>query len=254
MFTHTISPVLLSIGPFTIFWYGFLFLLATLITFFFARKLLTEQNILAKKDADELAFLVILGAVIGARIGSVLSELSYYLSNPLDVFAFWNGGLAFHGGLVGGIFLGWLFLRKKKVNFLSTAGLLSIPVPLALAIGRVGNFINAEFYGTVTSLPWGVLFPEIAGVRHPVQLYESAAYLLLFVLLFFLYKKQIQNTFLLAWFMIGYALIRFLLEFVKELPDFFIALTWGQFWSVPMFFVGVYLLTKQKINKEVKKP
>ena len=254
MFTHTLHPVAVSFGPFTLFWYGLLFLGGTLLSLLIARKLLMQHAKLSKRQAESLLFLLLVGMLIGARIGSVLSELPFYLAQPTAVFAVWQGGLAFHGGLAGSIVAVMWFARKHRLSLFALADSILVSVPLGLAIGRIGNFINGEFYGTVTTLPWGVLFPNVAGARHPVQLYESLAYLALFALLFFFSRRNIPTGFVTALFFAGYALIRFSLETVKDLPSFALSLTWGQFWSIPMLVFALYLFRKltrekQKINK-----
>ena len=254
MFTHSLSPVFLSLGNFTIFWYGLLFFIGTGLAIIITKKRLVENEILTKKQADNLLFLLVIAMLVGARIGSVISEFSFYLENPLSIFAIWSGGLAFHGGLVGSIIACWWFAKKHNVELLKVADVILFVIPLSLALGRIGNFINAEFYGTVTTLPWGVLFPSVATTRHPVQLYESLAYLLLFALLFFVSRRPTASGVLTASFFIGYSIIRFSLEYVKDVSPLLFTLTWGQIWSIPMLFFGIYLLRNISFKKGATLP
>jgi phosphatidylglycerol:prolipoprotein diacylglycerol transferase len=245
MFYNNINPVLLHLGPLEIRYYGLFFVAGIFFSYWLVGKLLKERNIdLGKEGLSELALYLVFGLLIGARIGSVLSESSYYIANPLQVFALWQGGLAFHGGLVGMLIAGYLFVKKKKIDFMVGADIVVIPVALALALGRVGNFTNSEFYGTITNLPWGVKFFGVEGFRHPVQLYEALKNLFIFGLLWWLKDKKLPVGFLFWTFVTAYGLLRFWLEFYKDLPPLLLNLTWGQVWSLPMIIIGGYMLIK----------
>jgi len=245
MFVHSIDPILLELGPFQIRYYGIIFAIGVLFTYFIFRKLAKERKIgLTEDQLSEGAIILLLSIIIGARIGSVISEFSYYLQNPLQIFAIWQGGLAFHGALIGAILAGLYFTKKHKLDFYELADIMVIPVVLALGIGRIANFLNGEFYGTLTGLPWGVKFPGVEGFRHPVQLYESLTNFLTFGILWTIKDKKLPKGFIFWSFFVIYSGTRFLLEFLKDLPPLALGLTWGQVWSLPMLLLGVYMLAK----------
>src|SRR3989338_2747179 len=245
MFYNNINPVFLNIGPFSIRYYGLIFALGLAVSFFMLRRLAQKMQLpLGIRDFDELLLFSTLGVVIGARLGSVLSSLGYYIDNPVQVFAVWNGGMAFHGGFIGLVAVGFFFARRKKISFYDISDVAVIPVSLALAFGRIANFINGEFYGTVTSLPWGVKFAGVDGFRHPVQIYEALKNFIIFAVLWQLKDKKLPKGFLFWAFVFMYGFIRFFLEFLKEVPTFAFGLTWGQFWCIPMVLVGGYMLWK----------
>jgi len=245
MFYNNLNPVLLNLGPFEIRYYGLFFVAGILLSYWLMGKFLKERNIdLGKDGLSEFIFYQVVGAVLGARIGSILSAPDLYLSNPLQVFALWQGGLAFHGGLIGMIISGYIFARKKNVAFMQLADLIVIPAALALSLGRIGNFTNGEFYGTITTLPWSVHFAGVEGFRHPVQIYESIKNLALFGLLWWMRGKKLPTGTLFWTFITGYGLLRFWLEFYKDLPPLLWQLTWGQVWSIPMIVLGSYMLIR----------
>ena len=185
MFYHNISPVLVEIGPFSIRYYGLIFALGLLVSFLIIRHLAKKRQLpLSSKDFDELLLIGTVAVVVGARLGHVISSLGYYIDNPSQIVAVWNGGMAFHGGFVGLLIAGYLFAKRKKLAFYEIADIVVIPAALALAFGRIANFINGEFYGTPTSLPWGVKFQGVEGFRHPVQIYEAIKNFFIFVVLF----------------------------------------------------------------------
>ncbi|MBS3133256.1 prolipoprotein diacylglyceryl transferase [Candidatus Woesearchaeota archaeon] len=247
MFINDIDPVLVSIGPFSIRYYGLIFVFGILFSYFIFKYLAKRRKLpLSGKDIDDAIVYGVIGAVLGARLGSVISEFGYYAANPLQIFALWNGGMAFHGGLAGLIIAGYYYSKKKKINFYAVADLIVIPVALALAFGRIANFINGEFYGTPTSLPWGVKFSGLEGFRHPVQLYESAKNLFIFAFLWAIKDKNPREGTLFWLFIASYGALRFLLEFYKDLPPLIFSLTWGQVWSLPMFIIGACMLYKLK--------
>lgn len=247
MFYNNINPILAEIGPFTIRYYGLIFALGLLVSFFMIRHLAKKRQLpLSGRDFDELFILLTIGVLVGARLGSVLSSLGYYLANPIEVIAVWNGGLAFHGGLIGIVTAVLVFAKRKKISFYGLADIIAIPAALALAFGRVANFINGEFFGTITTLPWGVKFGDIPGFRHPVQVYEAIKNLAIFAVLLQLEKKKLPRGFLFWMFIFLYGLLRFLLEYLKVVPKFAFGLTWGQFWCIPMVIVGGFMLWKLK--------
>ncbi len=247
MFVHNIDPTIANFGFFELRWYGVIYAISFIIGYFMVKHLVKQKGIrLSEDDISDLLLYQIIGIVVGSRLGSVLSNLPYYAHNPLEIFAVWHGGMAFHGGLIGALIAGYFFARKKKVDILELADIVVIPVTLGLALGRIGNFINGEFYGTVTSLPWGVTFQNVEGVRHPVQLYESAKNIFIFSILWFLKDKNLKKGTLFWTFILLYGLLRFIIEFYKDLPLFMFNLTWGQVWCVPMVVVGAVMLFRLK--------
>ncbi len=250
MFYNDINPVFLDVGPFSIRYYGLIFALGIVVSFLMLRHLAQKRQLpLGSRDFDEFLLFSTLGVVIGARLGSVLSSLGYYLDNPAQIIAVWNGGMAFHGGFLGLVAVGFFFASKKKISFYDIADLVVIPASLALALGRIANFINGEFYGTVTGLPWGVKFAGVDGFRHPVQLYEAVKNILIFAVLWQLKDKKLPKGFLFWAFVFMYGIIRFFLEFLKEVPEFAFSLTWGQVWCIPMVVVGGCMLWRIVVSK-----
>jgi len=152
--------------------------------------------------------------------------------------------LAFHGSLVAVIIFGYWYCKTRKKDFYAIADVLVIPVALGLAIGRIGNFINVEFYGTITNLPWCVQFKGVEGCRHPVQLYESLKNFLIFGFLWYLKDKKMPKGFIFWSFIFLYGILRFFLEYLKVVPQYFLGLTWGQIWCIPMIIVSGFMLVK----------
>jgi len=239
MFYHNINPTLITLGPLEIRYYGLIFALAFLIAYFFLKK----HKFKKQDHLESLIIYLIIGVIIGSRLFEVIFyNLPYYLTNPIKIIAIWQGGLSFHGGITGAAIALYLFTRKYKYNFLKLADLIAIPAALALCFGRIANFINAELYGRVTSIPWAVKFPNAEGFRHPSQLYEATKNLLIFFILLFKNKNKPGNTF--ALFLILYSTLRFFIEFVRE-PQILIGpLTMGQLLSIPLFIIGIILYKK----------
>ena len=248
MIVHSIDPILLTLGPLQIRWYGLLYATGWLIAYFLVGREVKKRKIASEEIFQKIFLYALIGGVVGARLGSVISEWPYYVQNPAEIFAIWHGGVAFHGGLAGLLIVGWWQLKKHKRSFLKGADVVSGPVALSLGIGRIGNFINSEFYGTVTSLPWGVVFPGVAGPRHPVQLYETILMIGIFLALLYMKNKKIPDGMLFATFLISYGVGRFLLEYLKDPAQVthILGLTWGQFWNIPMVIAGAYIIYKSR--------
>jgi phosphatidylglycerol:prolipoprotein diacylglycerol transferase len=175
----------------------------------------------SKLEVENLFFYLILGLIIGARLGYVLFyDLKLYLKDPLEIFAIWHGGMSFHGGLIGVLIVGILFSWKNKKSFWKIADLFIVTAPIGLGLGRIGNFINGELYGRVTRVPWGMIFKNGGSLpRHPSQLYESGLEGgVLFLILWFLKDKKLPDGGLLAAFLSLYGLFRFFVELFRE-PD-----------------------------------
>lgn len=250
MFIHDINPVLLSIGPFEVRYYGLFFVIGFVLAYFILIHLAKKKELnLTKNDIADLFLYIMLGVVLGARIFYILFyNLPFYLSNPFELIAIWHGGLSFHGGLIGGALGGYYFCRKKKIDFYEIADILVIPAALGLALGRIGNFINGELYGRITDVPWGVKFPDAEGFRHPSQIYASFKNLFIFITLWTIKDKKFPKGFMFWLFVVMYSVLRFTVEFFRQ-PDpqlgFIIGfLSMGQILSIIMFFVGVFFIFK----------
>lgn len=242
-----IDPVFLRLGPLEFRWYGLMYICGFVAAYFLILAGVKRKGLpLSKEDVADLIFTVALGVILGGRCGYILFyNLSYYLAHPLKVFAVWEGGMSFHGGMTGAIIAAFLFLRKHKLRFYPLADIGFAAAPVGLFFGRIGNFINGELYGRVTDLPWGMIFPNGGPLpRHPSQLYEAflegpAMFLILFIL-----SRKVNRDGVVFWSFIGlYGLFRFLVEFVRE-PDsqlgFVIGgFSMGQLLSLPMFLVGL---------------
>ncbi|NOY15962.1 MAG: prolipoprotein diacylglyceryl transferase [Gammaproteobacteria bacterium] len=251
MFTYPeIDHVLLSIGPLKVHWYGvmyiFGFLSAWLLGIWRAKKSESWDN----EQVADLVLYGALGAVLGGRLGYILFyKLGYYLAQPLDIFRIWEGGMSFHGGLIGVLVAIWLFGRKTDRSFFQVSDFVAPLVPIGLFFGRIGNFINQELWGRVTDVSWGMVFP-LAGTmpRHPSQLYEAALEgLVLFVVLWVYSSAPRPVARVSGLFLVLYGSFRFIVEFTRE-PDYylgFVALDWmtmGQVLSLPMIVFGLLIM------------
>ncbi len=244
MFVHNISPIIFSLGPLEVRWYGLLYAIGWLLGYVLIGQLVKKRRLMTIEHFQNYFIYGLIATVIGARIGSILSELPYYMQNPGEIIAIWHGGVSFHGGLVGVLLFSWWYFRRHKVSFLAMADVVAPVAALTLGIGRLGNFINSEFYGTPTNLPWGVVFPGIAGARHPTQIYESLFMLALAAFLWWRVGKSTKKGETFAAFIIIYAVGRFIIEMLKDPVGVthIGPLTWGQFWNVPMILAGLFLL------------
>ena len=251
---HMLDPVAISAGPITIYWYGLAYVVGALLTAVVMYR--TQRRWGFDITIDDLTSVVV-GAVFGLIIGARLFYVvfygdGYYWTHPLEIFATNEGGMSFHGGLVGGILGGIIVCRMYKLDAWTVADLAVIGAPLALCLGRCANFVNGELWGKETSLPWGVMFPSGGAVyRHPSQLYEALLEgVVLFCVLFALSRRRPprpQGTFI-GTFLMLYGVFRFLIEFVR-LPDAQLGyllgtgwLTMGQVLSLPLVAAGIVVL------------
>lgn len=246
MIVHKINPILLSLGPLEVRYYGLVyvlgFLLGAYVLFYYQKK---GKLDITKNQIWDLIFYLILGVVIGARLFEVLVwNPAYYLSNPLKIFHFWEGGMAFHGGLIGVLVAGYLYKKKNpKINVLQIADILSIPALIALAFGRIANFINAELWGTLSNLPWCTKFPDVEGCRHPVQLYSAIKRFAVAGFLAILYLKPKKHGFLLFNLILWTGIGRFFIDFLREDIQY-LGLSTGQYLSILMVLVAGFILLK----------
>ena len=256
-----LSPTAVDLGFFQLKWYSLAYLAGIFTAYFYVSKLLDQPGSpMARRHADDLIFYASLGVIFGGRLGYVLFyNLGYYLANPLDIVKLWDGGMSFHGGVIG-TSLGILYLaRKNGLNWLRIHDYVACCVPPGLFFGRLANFVNHELWGGPTNVPWAVRFPEtIAGItvlgppRHPSQLYEALLEgLLLFAILWVMFWKsqaRYQPGKLVGAFIFFYGSFRFGLEFIRE-PDAQLSrfaevthLHMGQWLSLPMILGGLYLM------------
>ena len=281
MFVHPqFDPVAIQLGPLAVRWYGLMYLLA-FIQIVILGKFRARQNLLTgwhPRDVDDMLFYGVFGTILGGRLGYVLFyKPFYYFEHPAEVLAIWQGGMSFHGGFLGVLIALWLFARNRNKRWLEVTDFVAPLVPLGLAAGRLGNFINGELWGRVTSAtaPWAVYFPQAAAEdkawitafpqeaaarglaaiyervgmlpRHPSQLYESALEgLVLFALLWFYARHRRPLGAVSGLFLIGYGSFRFLVEYARE-PDSFLGLlamgmSMGQWLSLPMIVIGVLMM------------
>jgi phosphatidylglycerol:prolipoprotein diacylglycerol transferase len=255
------DPIALQLGPIAIRWYGLMYLIAFALVWLLGRWRIAKGNaLLTVRDLDDLLFYGILGVVLGGRLGYVLFyKPGYFLSHPLEILYVWQGGMAFHGGLIGVLLVLWLFGRSRGLKFLEVGDFIAPLIPLGLAAGRMGNFINGELWGRATDLPWGMVFPQAGDtvVRHPSQLYQFGMEgVLLFIILWAFSARPRPVGQVSGLFLIGYGLFRFLAEFARE-PDNFLGflaggLTMGQYLSLPMILIGIVMFMmargKQPVN------
>ena len=247
------DPVAFSLGPIAIRWYGLMYLVGFALFWWLGRLRAQDSwRAMSRQDIEDLLFFGVLGVIIGGRLGYVLFyKPGYYLEHPLEALMIWKGGMASHGGIIGVIVVMWLFARTRAKSFLQVADFVVPLVPLGLAAGRLGNFINGELWGRAagpTVWPWAMVFPQAGDglPRHPSQLYQFALEgLLLFVLLWWYSRKPRPAGFVGSMFLIGYGVLRFIAEFGRE-PDAFLGLlalrlSMGQWLSVPMIVAGIAL-------------
>lgn len=250
MFIHNIDPVLLSIGPFQIRYYGLFWLIGFVMAYFLLIHLAKRKELsITKDDIADLLLYIIVGTVLGARIFYIfVYNLPFYLSNTFEMLAVWHGGLSFHGGLIGAVAAGFIYCRRKKISFYDIADIIVIPLALGLALGRIGNFINGELYGRITDVPWAVKFSDAEGFRHPSQIYASFKNLIIFFTLWTIKDKKLPKGFLFWTFVVLYSVLRFIVEFFRQ-PDeqlgFIIGfLSMGQVLSIVMFAIGTFFIYK----------
>lgn len=255
------DPNIISFGHIAIRWYSLAYIVGVLFAWGLLKHFNNKKPIMDKQAWDDWLFWAVLGIVIGGRLGYVLFyNFGYYFHHPLQIFAVWNGGMSFHGGLLGSIVSMYLFAKKYKINFLELTDVLAIAAPIGLLFGRIANFINMELYGRITGSNFGVVFPNAGNLpRHPSQLYEAGLEgLLLFIILFSLAKltNARQKTGLLSGlFLILYSSSRIFVEQFRE-PDeqigflFHHNITMGQVLSLPIICAGfIIILFAFKKNK-----
>lgn len=256
-----IDPVLLSLGPLQIHWYGVAYAVGILFGWWYAKKLVSTHTLwgpngspMTAVDIDDFLVWAVGGIILGGRLGYILFyDLATYLNSPFSIFAVWQGGMSFHGGLAGITIAMILFARRRGFSPFSLFDVIAACCGLGILLGRITNFINAELYGRVTDLPWGVIFPGTDGLpRHPSQLYEGfleggVLFLILSWMIWRWHKLQ-SPGYISGMFVLGYALSRIVVEFVR-LPDpqlgYLLGTNWvtmGMLLSVPILLIGIWAI------------
>lgn len=252
MFVYpSIDPVAFHIGSWPVYWYGVMYMVSFLSCWaVLSLRVRYSRQDFSQDQVSDLVFYGALGAVIGGRVGYMLFyNFQALLSHPLSLFKTWQGGMSFHGGLLGVLVGMWLLTRKFRKSFLTLTDFLAPVIPLGLAAGRIGNFINGELWGRVTDVPWGMVFPYVdSSPRHPSQLYEFLLEgVVLFIILFTYSSKKRPKGAVSGLFALGYGVFRCVAEFFRQpdAPIGFVAFGWmteGQLLSIPLMLVGITLL------------
>jgi phosphatidylglycerol:prolipoprotein diacylglycerol transferase len=251
------DPIAISLGPIAIRWYGLMYLVAFAAFFWLGRLRIARAKAgrVGNTTLDDLLFFGLLGVVLGGRLGYVLFyKPEFYFSNPLEILAVWRGGMSFHGGFLGALLAMWYVARKHRLRWLELGDFVAPLVPLGLAAGRLGNFINGELYGRIIpnpwDVPWGMVFHSPGAgplPRHPSQLYQFAMEgVLLFVVLWAYSSKPRPTGAVSGAFLLGYGIFRFVAEYFREPDDFLglltLGLSMGQWLSLPMILAGIGML------------
>ena len=247
MFINNFDPVAIEIFSLEIRWYSLAYIMGILIGWYLAKKIFVNKNIYSRFD-DYITFIII-GLILGGKIGYVLFyNFDFYINNPVDIFKVWQGGMSFHGGVIGIIITSIIFAKKNDDDVFEYLDVVALVSPIGNFFGRIANFINSELYGPITNVPWAVIFINIDSLpRHPAQLYEALLEgLVLFLILIYFKKKFLNKPGLISGlFLIFYSIFRFFIEFYR-LPDeqlgyIILNLSMGQHISLLFFLSGVIL-------------
>jgi len=248
MFINNFDPVAIEIFSLEIRWYSLAYIFGILLGWILSKKFFI-QNIEIKNKFDDYLTYLIIGIILGGRIGYILIyNLSFYINNPLDIFKIWQGGMSFHGGLIGVILASIIFAKKHNQNSFLYLDIVAIVAPIGIFFGRIANFINSELYGTITNVSWAVTFIRVDNLpRHPSQLYEAILEgLFLFLILIYFRNKFLNNPGVISGlFLIFYSIFRFFVEFYRvpdeQLGYIFLNLTMGQIVSFIFILLGLIL-------------
>lgn len=257
-----ISPVAISFGGFEVRWYALSYIFSALVAFFYIKYLNKKSLLISGVDSknffDDLLFYTLLGIMLGGRLGYILFYgYDYYSNNFLKIFYIWEGGMSYHGGLIGVICATHLFCKKYQVRFFQITDMLASAMPIGLFFGRIANFVNAELYGKITNLPWGVIFPNQILPRHPSQLYEAFFEgLVLFIILLLLWNKKYYNKtgFISGIALFLYGIFRFFIEFVRQGEIYFFdIISMGQVLCLITAIAGGCIIYLSNLNKGYRK-
>ena len=265
MYIHNLNPIFINFGFFEVRWYSLAYIFGILIGWWIAKKIIKFkiQNKTVKFNSnifDDLISYIIISMILGGRLGYIIFyNLPYYLNNPIDILKIWQGGMSFHGALVGVMLGTYLFSKKVRINSFFFLDLIACVAPIGIFFGRIANFINGELYGKPTTLFWSVIFPKIDEIpRHPSQLYEAAleGIILFVILISLILKKSAKVGVVSALFMILYGFFRIVSEQFRE-PDLqvgylFDLFSMGSILSFFMILIGLFILRKIKNNEFTK--
>ena len=258
MFINNFDPVAFQIMSFEIRWYSLAYIAGIIIGWMLCKKILIQKADINEKFDDYITYLVI-GMIIGGRLGYIIFyNFSYYINNFFDIFKVWEGGMSFHGGLIGIIIASILFTKKHNQDSFLYMDLVSLVAPIGIFFGRLANFINSELYGTPTDIPWAVTFIQVDNLsRHPSQLYEAIleGIILFIILMYFKNKDYLKKPGLISGlFLIFYSIFRFFIEFVRvpdeQLGHLIFELSMGQIISLIFFVIGIILFYLKNENKQ----
>ena len=267
MIIHDFDPVLIDLGIFQVRWYSAAYILGILIGWMYANKIIKSTSVnkynfrqVTSKNFDDLIIYLILGIIIGGRLGYIIFyNLDYYAQNLLEIFKLWQGGMSFHGGLIGVVISTILFSKKSDINFFKISDIISCVAPIGIFLGRIANFINGELYGKFTTLPWGVIFPNAGNLpRHPSQIYEAILEgIILFLIINYLaLKKELlyKAGYVSAIFLISYSILRIFSEIFRE-PDIQLGLLFdyfsmGSLLSLLTIIAGLFIILFLKKNEQ----
>lgn len=256
-----LNPVALEVGPIRVYWYGLMYLISFVSCWALVRYRVAQGRGPLTQEAvsDLMLFWAPIGAIVGGRLGYVFFyHFDFFIQNPVYLFQIWEGGMSFHGGLLGVIAAFVWCAKRQKVSLWDVADLVAPAVPVGLGLGRIGNFINAELWGRVSDVPWAMIFPGGGPLaRHPTQLYEALLEGLAMWVLLWLYSAKPQpRTAVSGMFLLLYGMFRFVIEFFRE-PDvhlgllFSNTLTMGQILSIPMVLLGLVIVIRSYFHESV---
>jgi len=267
MIVHNFNPILIDLGIIQIKWYSVAYILGIILGWLYANKIIKILNKKKNKPFplttyhfEDLIIYLVFGIILGGRLGYALFyNFSYYSKNYLDIFKLWEGGMSFHGGLLGVIISTLIFSKIKKINFFTISDIIACVAPIGIFLGRVANFINGELYGKISTVPWAIIFPKIDNItRHPSQIYEAILEgMVLFIIINYLALKKdllLKAGFISGLFLISYSLLRIFSEIFRE-PDkhigyLFSYFSVGSLLSIITLIVGFFIILSVKKNAE----
>ena len=259
MFINNFDPVAFQIFSFEIRWYSLAYIIGILLGWVLSKKIFIKNLEINKKFDDYISYLII-GIIVGGRFGYIVFyNFNYYLNNILDIFKIWEGGMSFHGGLIGVICASIVFAKKNKQDYFLYTDVVALAAPIGIFFGRLANFVNSELYGTPTEVPWAVTFVQVDNLsRHPSQLYEAVleGIILFLILIYFRKKNYLEKPGLIsALFLILYSIFRFIVEFFRvpdeQLGYLILSLSMGQIISLIFIIFGIILFYVKNENKQI---
>ena len=259
MFINNFDPVAFQIFSFEIRWYSLAYIIGILLGWVLSKKIFIKNLEINKKFDDYISYLII-GIIVGGRLGYIVFyNFNYYLNNILDIFKIWEGGMSFHGGLIGVICASIIFAKKNKQDYFLYTDVVALAAPIGIFFGRLANFVNSELYGSPTEVPWAVTFVQVDNLsRHPSQLYEAVleGIILFLILIYFRKKNYLEIPGLIsALFLILYSIFRFIVEFFRvpdeQLGYLILSLSMGQIISLIFIIFGIILFYVKNENKQI---